>query len=101
MLHFDIILFHFKETIQIFSKIPTFPQNSYLFPTKIEEKAEIPTPSTFSDQCGHPGIVTTPIGVFEGVFLGGQPNYFPIFLWGFPIGYHIFTYTCLANQSTD
>ena len=56
MLHFDVILFHFKETIQIFSKIPTFPQNSYLFPTKIEEKAEIPTPSTFSDQCGHPAI---------------------------------------------
>ena len=55
MLQFYIILFHFKETIQIFSKIPTFPQNSYLFPTKIEEKAEIPTPSTFSDQCGHPG----------------------------------------------
>ena len=54
MLHFDIILSPFKETIQIFSKIPTFPQNSYLFPTKIEEKADIPTASTFSDQCGHP-----------------------------------------------
>ena len=47
------------------------------------------------------GKVDANIGVFEGVFLGGQPNYFPIFLWGFPIGYHIFTYTCIANQSTD
>ena len=79
MLHFYINLFHYKKTIQIFSKIPTFPQNSYLFPTKIEVKAEIPTPSTFSDQCGHPGLgylnqiglVSVCAKVWGGVAWGG------------------------------
>ena len=39
----------------MFGKLPTLSPTSDLFPTtKINEKAEIPTPCTFSDQCGHP-----------------------------------------------
>ena len=45
-------------------KIPTYSLKSDLFPTKIDEKAEIPTPCTFSDQCGHPG------DIFKNIQLG-------------------------------